>query len=82
MGFFATYAYLFVGSYFFVPTLIASDVLYFSQLILAASHLRVIIQLLDQVDDSLIGRDNDKVNGDKVARIWNKVVYEHQEHLL
>lgn len=80
-GFMVTYFYLFVGSYFWVPTLIASDVLYFAQLILAASHLRVMIKWLDSVEERISGRDEVGKSEELITNLLKRVCYEHQQHL-
>lgn len=80
-GFIVTYLFLFVGSYFWVPTLIASDVLYFSQLILAASHLQTMIHLLDKVDACTEDETHVQEKESEITRLLHRVCFEHQQHL-
>lgn len=81
-GFIATYLFLFIGSYFWVPTLIASDVLYFSQLILAAGHLQTMIKQLDNVDECIEDQQRVQENDQQISKLLRRVCFEHQQHLL
>lgn len=80
-GFIITYLFLFIGSYFWVPTLIASDVLYFSQLILAASHLQTMIRQLDYVDQCISDEQRVQQEEQEITRLLHRVCFEHQQHL-
>lgn len=88
LGFVITYLFLFIGSYFWVPTLIASDVLYFSQLILAAGHLQTINRLLDTVDERVLEREavaeeeQRKKLEQNITKLLHRVCFEHQQHLV
>ena len=81
-GFVVTYLFLFIGSYFWVPTLIASDVLYFSQLILAAGHLRVMMRRLDEVDEKVSEASLVQETELEIMALLKSVCFEHQQHLL
>lgn len=85
LGFILHYTFFCVGSYFWTPTLIASDVLYFSQLILAYGHIEVMIKLLDDINGKISEGRHDQATAPatnhEVTERLKRVCFEHQEHL-
>lgn len=79
-GFVITYLFLLIGSYFWTPTLVASDVLYFSQLILSAGHLKVMMALLEEVEEEI--REAEPEAEGIITQLLKRVCFEHQQHLL